>query len=281
MARQRLEEYQRALQLRYNMAATTMLPPRLIHPPLHSTQSVHLPAALPLPPSTPAVPAHIHVKPQTSVEIPTREPDMLASPPRPPGSSSRVCSRLLPDEVESISSNPRNQRPDVSAWLADNILERVTEHLPEKVRPFSVAREPLPYKPFTTHHSISVPLQSASDPIQSISPSITDGASLVPGHAAVKPGTLPQVSVPTGSLSSREDDMERQRRELQQAQRRVLVQREAVVLQQRQHEEKRQRQEVEMKQMRRQKETLQALIHTDAQVSEGTIIALPFLNIER
>lgn len=320
MARQRLEEYQRALRIRHNMTSG------LIHPHLHGAPSVHLPAPLQLP-TAPAVSAYIHAKPQTPVEVPTREFDMLASSSRLPGSSASVGSKLLPDE--SISSDPRNQRPDVTAWLTDNIMERVTEHLPERVRPSS---EPLPYKLFTTHHSASIPLQPTSDPIQAVSPSITYGAPLVPGHAEVKRGSLR-----TGSLSSREDDdMERQRRELQEVQRRVLQQREAAAAaalqqqreavalqqqreavalqqqrvaaalqqreavelqqqqreavalqrqqreevalqQQRQQEEERQRQEVEMEQMRWQKETLQALIDTDAQVSEGTITAPVFL----
>ncbi|XP_037631417.1 centrosomal protein of 295 kDa isoform X2 [Sebastes umbrosus] len=334
VARQRLEEYQRALRIRHNMTSG------LIHPHLRGAPSVHLPAPLQLP-TAPGVSAYIHAKPQTPVEVPTREFDMLASSSRLPGSSASVGSKLLPDE--SISSDPRNQRPDVTAWLTDNIMERVTEHLPERVRPSS---EPLPYKLFTTHHSASIPLQPTSDPIQAVSPSITYGAPLVPGHAEVKRGSLR-----TGSLSSREDDdMERQRRELQEVQRRVLQQREAAAVlqqqrealalqqqreavalqqqreavallqqreavelqrqqreavalqrqrvaaalqqreavelqrqqreavalqrqqreevalqQQRQQEEERQRQEVEIEQMRWQKETLQALIDTDAQ----------------
>ncbi|XP_051254471.1 uncharacterized protein cep295 isoform X8 [Dicentrarchus labrax] len=343
VARQRLEEYQRALQIRYNMTATTLLPPGLIHPPLHSTRPVHLPTSLQLP-TTPAVPAYNHAKPQTT-EVPTRE----ASPPHLPGSSLRVRSRLLPDEVESISDSSRNQRPDVTPWLTDNIMERVTKHLPEGVRPFLATKDPVPYKQFTTHHPTSIPLQPTSDPIQVISPRITDGAPLAPGHAAVRPGILPQGSLQ--SLRSREDDMERQRRELQEVQRRevqrrelqevqrrelqevqrrelqevqrrelqevqrrelqevqrrelqevqrrelqevqrrelqevqrrelqevkrrVLEQREAVVLQQRQQEEERKRQEVEMEQMRRQKEALQALIHTDAQCMENNFPAV-------
>lgn len=251
MARQRLEEYQRALRIRYNMPAVPM---GLIHSPLHSAQSVHLPTHLQLP-TTPAVPAYIRTEPQTSVEVPTRESDMLASPPRLLGS------KLLPDEVEPILNSPRNPRPDATAWLTNNIMETVTKHLPVRVRPYSFTAEPLPYKLFVPHHSTSIPLQPTSDPIQAISSSITDDTPLVPGHAAVKPGSLQ-----TGSLSFREDDMERQRRELQEVQRRVLEHREAVALQQRQQKEERQRQEVKMEQMRQQKETLQALIHIDAQV---------------
>ncbi|XP_029301688.1 centrosomal protein of 295 kDa isoform X2 [Cottoperca gobio] len=298
VARQRLEEYQRALQIRYNMTAPSLLPAvvpsGLIHPPLHSAESVHLPAPLLLP-TAPAVHASIHAKSQTPVEVPTREFDMCASPSRLPGSSASIGSKLLSDEVESILSNPRNQRPAFTAWLTDNIMERVTEHLTERVTEHLTERvtehltervtehltervtehltervrpssEPPPYKPFTTHHSASLPLQPTSDPIQVSSRSITDCAPLVPGRAQVKPGTLLHSSLRTGSLNSREDDdMERQRREMQGVQRRLLEQRDAVALQQRRQEEERQRQEVDMEQIRRQKETLQALIHSDAQ----------------
>lgn len=323
MARQRLEEYQRALQIRYNMTSTSLLPavtpPGLTHQSLHSAQSVHLPAPLQLPTSS-AVSAYITAKSQTSVEVPTRESDMQASP----GSSFRVGSKLLPDEVNTS----RNQRPDVTAWLTDNIMERVTEHLPEKVRPSSSNAEPMPYKMFTTHHSVNVPLQPFSGPVQSISSSITGGEPPVQGHADTMSETFLHSSLQMGSLSSREDDLEmqrqklqmgslssreddlerqrrelqmgslssreedldrqrqhlqkgslssreddleRQRRDLQEVQRRVLKQRQAVALQQRQQEEQRHRQEV---QMRRQKAALQALIRTDAQVSEGTITPL-------
>ncbi|XP_023266066.1 centrosomal protein of 295 kDa-like [Seriola lalandi dorsalis] len=269
VARQRLDEYQRALRIRYSMTSTSFLPavipPGLSHPPLHSTQSVHLPPPLQLP--TPAVQSYIHNRPQTSVEVPTRESDMLASPPHLPGSSFSSDSKLLQDEVESDLSSPKNQRPDKTAWLTDNIMERVTEHLPERVRPSSHSPESLPHNVFTTHQSATIPLHPTSDPIRAISPSITDDAPLVPVLAAVKPRTMSH-----GSLSSRGDDVERQRRELQEVQRQVLEKREAVVLQQKQQEEERQRQEdqrlrreEEMEQMRRQKETLQALIHTDTQ----------------
>ncbi|XP_040902301.1 centrosomal protein of 295 kDa isoform X1 [Toxotes jaculatrix] len=261
VARQRLEEYQQALRMRYTMTSMSLLPavmpPGVSHPPLHSTQSVYLPAPLQLP-TIPAVPSYIHNQPQTSLEVPTRESETPASPPHLPGSSFSVGSKLLPDEVESCWNSPSIQRPDVTAWLTDSIMERVTEHLPERVRPSSLTTEPLPYKLCTTHHSPSIPLQPGSDMVQAISPSITDGAPLVPGHVAAKPGTLLRGSLQTGSLSSRGDDMEMQRRELQE-------QREAVVLQRRQQEEERQRREEEMEQMRWQKETLQGLIHTDTQ----------------
>ncbi|XP_054460001.1 centrosomal protein of 295 kDa isoform X2 [Anoplopoma fimbria] len=271
VARQRLEEYQRALRIRYNMTARSLLPATapwgLIHPsPLQGAQSAHLPAPTQLS-TTPAAPAYIHAKPQSPAEVPTRESDM--SPSRLPGPSACFGFKpLRPDEVGSFRSDPRSRRPEVTAWLTDNIMERVTGHLPERVRPSS---EPPSYKLFPTHHSASIPMpQPASDPIRATSPCITDGA------PPVKRRPASHGSLRTGSLSSSEDDdddMERQRRELLEVQRRVLEQREAVALQQRRHEEERQsqeeqrrRQEVEMEQMRQQKETLQALIHTEEQL---------------
>ncbi|KAK1899548.1 Centrosomal protein of 295 kDa [Dissostichus eleginoides] len=333
VARQRLEEYQRALRIRYNMTPTSLLPaavpPGLCPPPLHGVQSVHPPAPLQLP-TPPASQAYIHAKAQTPVEVPTRESDMLASHSQPPSSNISSASKLVQDEVEYISSNSRNQK--FTAWLTDNIMERVTGHLTERVR--------------ATRHSASITLQPTSDPIQGSSSIITSGAPLAPVPETVRPVTLPHCSLRTGSLSSIEDDrMERQRRvlqevqrrelqevqrrelqevqrrglqevqrrglqevqrpglqevqrrelqevqrrelqevqrrelqevqrrelqevqrrELQEVQRRLLEQREEVALQQRQQEEERRQQEVEMEQMRRQKETLQALIQTEEQ----------------
>ncbi|TKS80614.1 Centrosomal protein of 295 kDa [Collichthys lucidus] len=259
VARQRLENYQRALQIRYSMTTKqslpSVVPPGLVHPPLHSAGPVHRPAPLSLP-TTPAVPAYVPARPHPTVEVTTREADMVASPPCLPGSSLRVCSRLLPDEVESVWNRAKNQKPDVSTWLTDNIMERVTEHLPDSVKPVSVTMKPPPHKLSTTRESTSILLQPTSHPVQAIGPSIADRTPLFPGHVAVRP----HVSLLTGPLSSREDDMERQRRELQrqqeeeeerqrwelqEVQRRLLEQREAVEVQQRQKEEERQRQELQ------------------------------------
>ncbi|XP_008281294.1 uncharacterized protein cep295 [Stegastes partitus] len=272
VARQRLEEYQRALRLRYNTTTASLqlpvAPPGLVHPPLHSASPVHPPA----PPQIPAAPAYIHDKPQTSLEANRREPDMSASHLHRPGSSLSVGSKLLPVEVEPFSH--RKQRPEVTAWLTDNIMERVTEHLPERLNPPSVTNEP--FKLFTTRLPTSIPLQPASDPIQTVNPSIRDCASPVSGPAAVQRGSLAQISQQT------EDDVETQRRELQEVQRRVLKQREAVMLQQKQQEEERQRHQVEMEQMRRQKEALQALIQTDDEpVSEAASDELVSENIHQ
>ncbi|KAI9536922.1 hypothetical protein NQZ68_030146 [Dissostichus eleginoides] len=210
VARQRLEEYQRALRIRYNMTPTSLLPaavpPGLCPPPLHGVQSVHPPAPLQLP-TPPASQAYIHAKAQTPVEVPTRESDMLASHSQPPSSNISSASKLVPDEVEYILSNSRNQK--FTAWLTDNIMERVTGHLTERVR--------------ATRHSASITLQPTSDPIQGSSSIITSGAPLAPVPETVRPVTLPHCSLRTGSLSSIEDDrMERQRRVLQEVQRREL-----------------------------------------------------------
>jgi len=166
-----------------------------------------------------------------------------------------------------------NRGPDVSAWLTDNIMQRVTEHLPERVRPCS---EPPPHKRLPAQHSASFPSQPTSDPIQAVKSHITERVPVV------ERGPAPHGSVRSRSPSSRDDDdddMESQRRELLEVQRRVLDQREAVALQQRRREEERQRreeqrrrQEAEMEQMRQQNEILQALIQTEEQVSEETFL---------
>ncbi|XP_060928600.1 centrosomal protein of 295 kDa-like [Limanda limanda] len=221
VARQRLEEYQRALRVRYSM--TSPLFQSAVVPP--GPSPLHLPTRRPLP-TTPAVPSFIHNKPLTSIEVPTRESDVRASPPRLPGSAG---SRLLPGEVESRANHSRNQRASVSSWLTDNIMERVTEHLPQRVRPSSLTTEPPPHKLFTSRPSTNVPLQRSSDPNQATSPSLWDDAPLVPGRAEVQPGVV------------RRDDKERQRRELQEFQRRVQEQREAIELQQEEESSSRRR----------------------------------------
>lgn len=268
MARQRLEEYKRALQLRYNMATRTLRPPHLIPQPLHSMQSA-FPTAAVQHPITPAAPDHINIRQQR----PIRESDRLTSPPHPLGGSSRLSARLVQDEEDLFSQSIYNQSPDASALLTDDIMERVTKHLPERVRPFTITREPPPYKPTTTHRSISTQLQSATDVILNTSQNVTDSDHMGLGGESPKTVTSPHSSVLTESSHSKEENMETQRQELREAQRRVMEQREAVLLQQRENEEKRRRQEVEMEQMRQQRETLQALIHTGSQVLQGTVFA--------
>ncbi|XP_071396494.1 uncharacterized protein cep295 [Centroberyx affinis] len=214
VARQRLEEYQRALRIRHNMTATSMLPPAvpagLLHPPLHRTEG-----AAPISPP---------------LQLPT---------------GSAVS---LPVQLES-SDRTGDQRAGVPVRLADDMMERVTEHLPERLRPSSLTLDPLNHRPVTTlHPPANVPLRPGSDSIQAMSPNITDGPPPLPGRASLKPGTFLRESSQSGA-----PDMERQRRELQEVQRRVLQQREEMERQQeeerrrreeeRQEEEERQRQE--------------------------------------
>ncbi|XP_028276388.1 centrosomal protein of 295 kDa isoform X2 [Parambassis ranga] len=260
VARHRLAEYQRALQIRYNMAASSLppvvVPPNVVQPPLQRPPPVQLPPPLRLP-TTPVVPVNTQVEPQIAVNV----TDTLASLSNVPGFT--LSSKLPLHQVESVSSSTMNPRRAVTSWLTDSIMERVTQHLPERMRPSSVTKETPLHKACTTHHASSIPPQP--DPVQAFSPSTTDRTPVPSGHAVVNKDTPPQEHLQTEYLSSTEATLERQRRELQEAKRRVSRQREALLLQQRLQEEERQRQEAEMEQIRRQKETLQAPIDTDEQ----------------
>ncbi|MEQ2168836.1 hypothetical protein GOODEAATRI_018867, partial [Goodea atripinnis] len=234
-------QYQRALWIRHNMTATLLRPPvhpaGLVPPCLSDPGSEHPPQA----PATPPVPSD--AQPKTSVDFAMR--DLSASPP-PPASSSSAGSCLLLEE--SVGSRFSTRRPEVTAQLTDGILQRVTKHSPERLRPSPVTAEP--FKLPTAHGSTST--SSPSDPPRPAGPTIPDIVPLDPGLRVV-------------SLISREEDLDWRRRELQEAQRRVIEQREAVALQEKLQEEDRRRAEVELEHMRRQKETLQALIGTDEQ----------------
>ncbi|XP_075892081.1 centrosomal protein 295 isoform X3 [Nelusetta ayraudi] len=246
VARQRLEEYKRALQLRYTLTARAAPPPppplppplpRLIPQPPFPPP--FLPAAVQLP-ATPAAPHWVHVRPRSPVGIPTRASDRMASPPRPPGTGASLHASPVLDEELSFSSSTLSQSPDVSS-LTDDIMERVTKHLQERVRPSAFTGDsPIPPTPAAAH----LPLQS------------TPGSLLDSGSGGRAPAAA-------------EDEVETQRRDLREAQRRVAEQREAVLLQQREQLEKLQRQEAEMEQMRRQREALQALMQTNVQPPPG------------
>ncbi|XP_074534904.1 uncharacterized protein cep295 isoform X2 [Halichoeres trimaculatus] len=149
VARQRLEEYQRALQIRHSMAAAS-LSSGFIPPPPHGAASVQPPA----PPQLLMAPVDISSQPQTSEEAPTRESDSAPSPLRPAGS------RSLSGDLESIG--PADQRRDVTARLTDSIMERATRHLTEQERPSVVTAEPPPNKPATSHPAPSDTSQSSS-----------------------------------------------------------------------------------------------------------------------
>ncbi|XP_037320597.2 uncharacterized protein cep295 isoform X2 [Pungitius pungitius] len=263
VARHRLEEYQRALRIRYNLNVASLQPAvgpsGFVAPlPLHHAQPAHLPAPLQLL-TTPAAPGYFHGRPLSPVEVPRVESDMLLPPSELPGSK-----LLPPSAVGCLSNDTRGHRPDVTAWLTDNIMERVTEHLPVRVRPSS---EPPSHHLLPTHPPASIPSMIPSEPVRAISPCTADG---VP---PVVRGPMSHGSLPPGYPCSGEEadsNMERQRLQLLEVKRRALEQREAVALRQRWQEEEQQRreeqqreQEAEMEQMRRQKEMLQALIHTE------------------
>lgn len=254
MARQGLEEYKQALQLRYTLTTRSAVSLPHPHPPPPPAQPlVHhlipqcsfpppvLPATLRLPVNPPG-PHREHDRPWSPVEIPKGAANRIASPPQPPATS------LTPDKELSLSSGTHSQSPDDSASLADDIMERVTKHLPEAVRPSAFYREPsTPSKPAPAHQ----PLLSTPIPLLDIGQSSGSG-----GNA---PTTV-------------EGKVEARRRELREAQRRVTAQREAVLLQQREQQEKLRRQQVEMEQMRRQREAMQALMQTNIQVCVGKLV---------
>ncbi|XP_068601937.1 centrosomal protein of 295 kDa-like [Brachionichthys hirsutus] len=112
VARQRLEEYQRALQSRYSGSGGPG-------------------GALPCNPD----------KRRPPLEVPTGGSGSSSPPPQP--CRLREGSSMLRPLEESISGSPGARRSGDSAWLTDSIMERVTKHLPESVRPSPVPRDEL------------------------------------------------------------------------------------------------------------------------------------------
>lgn len=165
VARQRLEEYQRALQIRHNMTFWSLLP--VVRLPSVDPR----PSPLQLPPP-PAAPALVQNEPQISEEVVTRDSEALAPPPRPAPS---VGSKLQSDE--SVSDTLRSHSPDGNTYLTDDVMNKVTEHLPERLR--ASVSEPLPHKPLP---SVS---QSSADPLRPVSPRIPSvGAGPIPREDA-------------------------------------------------------------------------------------------------
>uniref|UniRef100_A0A3B5QT89 Centrosomal protein 295 n=1 Tax=Xiphophorus maculatus TaxID=8083 RepID=A0A3B5QT89_XIPMA len=119
VARQRLEEYQRALRIRHNLTATALL-----RPPVH-------PAFL-------APPSESHP----------------ATPSVPSGVSLPAFSSSAGSSVPSITNRFNSLRPD-AASLADSqrIMERVAKLLPDRPRASPVAAGP--YEPDAAHGSAS------------------------------------------------------------------------------------------------------------------------------
>ncbi|XP_008307131.2 centrosomal protein of 295 kDa isoform X4 [Cynoglossus semilaevis] len=245
VARQRLEEYQRTLQTRHNMTSMSLLPQsavtnlELCYRPLHISQSVQPPAFQDT--FTSPKPSHIHHEAQSSTNAYLKESAVQTLPFHLQGS------QILPGELESSSRVSRVHGPELTACLSENIMEKVTEHLPERVKLTSPTIQTQPHKAFPA----TVPLHPhpPNDLSQGSGPSIRYSPALPSDQSTcIMPG--PTV-----------DDMERCKSELQDIQRCVCEQSE--VLQQRQPL----RPDLEMEQMRQQRETLQALINTDTKSS--------------
>ncbi|XP_038140781.1 uncharacterized protein cep295 isoform X3 [Cyprinodon tularosa] len=160
VARQRLEEYQRALRIRHNMTAA------LLRPPVHPAGLVH---------QEPEHFSALHVPFTPPSEDPKTSVDLSAPPPASRGS------------VGSTTTPPSTEGADVTAQLTHSILERVTKHLPERLRPSSDPTE------LSAHRSTSGLTQTTGS-------RITDGLSLEPRRQV---------------LSSSEEDLDWRRRELE------------------------------------------------------------------
>ncbi|CAL8351527.1 unnamed protein product [Lota lota] len=275
VARQRLEQYQRALRIRHSTAITPRPPtgpPAALapHPPLNPSAktSVHVatPPMLPRPTDRAAPPSALR-------EIPTRESDVWTTPPPPhpagPGPGSHIGTSLTRDPNRFPQDSPEDHangpppanRAGLSAWLTDSIMERATGHLPERLRSPSAAPNPFTHPPLGTTENVTTGVQQSSQPYTRPPHLGTDPVRLL-GPAAPQPrqtlakplSFLRGHPLAQSSLPPRKGDVERQRWELLEAHRRMQEQRE----EQRHDEEQRE-------QMRRQREALQALINTETQ----------------
>ncbi|XP_056138891.1 centrosomal protein of 295 kDa [Lampris incognitus] len=239
-ARQRLEEYQRALRIRH-MSSALVRPPAVpagpIRPLPHSGgSSIPLVPALQRPTSS-ALPVHIPCtddRTQVQVETPTRvsasfAPSVtLSSLVLHPRASLGVEPVFQPVQPELSAGILRDQTAGITARLTDSIIERVTKHLSKNLRPSSISTDFPLHGPFTAS---DVPLPPVSHPLRVTSPSQADVSPLLSGRAPVKQGTLQ-----LGSQASTQEDIEMRRRELLEAQRQVLAQREAMAQQLREQE---------------------------------------------
>ncbi|XP_061733489.1 centrosomal protein of 295 kDa isoform X3 [Nerophis ophidion] len=245
-ARQRLEDYQHALQIRHNMAAVS-LPSAVeaaghLHPPAPSALSAGS-----------VVSAHLRDDLQTDVQGPSRQPAGPALPLSPPGPSSS----FLPRELAPSSNQSSNQmlscsiappkpvtrdiippKPVTKEILSPQVVP--TKSLPpkqvsKKTLPQVVTKELLPRvistESLTSTHTASPSFRQASGPIQ---PDTMSRPLLTSSSTASSPAA--------DENSSRLPSLEVQSLD-----------------------EQRQRQEENMALVRQQKETLQALINVDSQ----------------
>ncbi|XP_034024440.1 centrosomal protein of 295 kDa isoform X2 [Thalassophryne amazonica] len=265
VARQRLDEYQKTLRLRYMMATSSLpaaVPSDVSHTPLVCTECdnllppPHLPTSYAAPVYTNNARAELH----TPVDVPTREPAVAESPPDHSGSSVSHDSRLVSHELDSVAESPGHHSPDVIAQLSRDVMGEVREHLSEELQPYSGSIGYKLHKQCSTPQAnTGVHFQPSYDAIQNTR---YDECQL-PGQTVVKPVTVTPSSLQAGFSGLTGEDMERQRHELQEVQRWVLEQINTIALHQRRKEEE--RQNLKMAQMKRQKEALQALISSDVQ----------------
>ncbi|KAJ7990628.1 hypothetical protein DPEC_G00302360 [Dallia pectoralis] len=247
--RQRLEEYQRTLRNRYSGVTTaTYLPPALPQPHLHEgTMPRALEARLELPSGSalaPCLPTALTA--QTPVEILTPEPSILAQTSFHAGLGTTVG--FVPGHLEPTAKSLINQRAGVSAWLSDDVFDRVTRDLQERQSFPSSSLDPGSHRPPSCSSHPAPHIPPISFPLPAISPTLSQVAATPPGDASVQPGPVLRTS------ARMVEEMERQRQELREAQQRVEAQRVELFLQQR---------ELEKEQRTRQRKELQELLTAD------------------
>ncbi|XP_027855198.1 uncharacterized protein cep295 isoform X4 [Xiphophorus couchianus] len=132
VARQRLEEYQRALRIRHNLTATALLRPP-VHPAFLAPPSESHPA-------TPSVPS--------GVSLPAFSSSAGSSVP----SITNRFNSLRPDAA-SLADSQSGKKIQKSEILHNHIMERVAKHLPDRQRASPVAAGP--YEPDAAHGSAS------------------------------------------------------------------------------------------------------------------------------
>ena len=260
VARQRLEQYQRALRIRHSTAirpGPPTGPPANLDPgpPLNLSAKTAVPVAI-----HPALPRPTDraVPPMALREIPARESDAWRTPPppppHPPGPGSHPGTSLARDPnrfpqdspEDNATGPPPGHRAGLSAWLTDSIMERATGHLPERLRSPPAAPNPFTHRPLRTTENVTTGVRQGSqldwraprlgtDPVRLLGP-----AAPQPGQALTQPlSFLRGHPVAQTSLDPRKGDVERQRLELLEAHRRMQEQREEVEQQRRREEDRR------------------------------------------
>ncbi|XP_056466557.1 uncharacterized protein cep295 isoform X5 [Gadus chalcogrammus] len=219
VARQRLEQYQRALRIRHSagiMPRPPAGPPAGLapRPPLGLSAETAVPVATP--PAPVPRPTERAMPASAPGEIPVLRSDAWRTPPPPRRPDLRPAPSLTPDPTRFPRGSPEDdangpppaRRAGLSAWLTDSIMERATGHLPESLRSPPAAPNPFTHRPLGTAESVTAGVRQSS------------------------------------RLAGK-GDVERQRFELLEACRRTQEQREEVAQQLREQEEAQRRREAE------------------------------------